>query len=95
MILTTLLLSRVTASGIVHGLTEQGMSGQDAYATLAALNASLLSGQPPAVGNLPDVLRAAASAFDAAFDVRMVIGAAVMVVTAAATWLLMREQRSH
>ncbi len=95
MILTTLLLSRVTASGIVHGLTEQGMSGEDAYATLAALNTSLLSGQTPAVKNLPDVLRIAASAFDAAFDARMAIGAAVMVATAAAAWLLMRERRPH
>ena len=93
MIVTTLLLSRATASGIVHGLTEQGMSGQDAYATLAALNASLLSGSSPAVKDLPDVLRVASSAFDAAFDARMVIGAAVMVVTAAAAWLLMRERR--
>jgi len=95
MILTTLLLSRVTASGIVHGLTEQGMSGQEAYATLAALNASLLSGRPPAVENASEVLRVTASAFDAAFDVRMAIGAAVMVATAAATWLLMRERRPH
>ena len=95
MILTTLLLSRVTASGIVHGLTEQGMSGQEAYATLAALDASLLSGQPPAVENASDVLRVTASAFDAAFDLRMAIGAAVMVATAAAAWLLMRERRAH
>jgi hypothetical protein len=95
MILTTLLLSRVTASGIVHGLTAEGMSGQDAYATLAALNASLLSGRPPAVENLPDVLRTAASAFDAAFDARMAIGAFAMVATAAATWLLMRERHPH
>ena len=36
-------------------------------------------------GKRPDVLRAAASAFDAAFDVRMAIGALVMVATAAAT----------
>ena len=95
MILTTLLLSRVTASGIVRGLTEQGLSGQEAYASLAALNASLLSGQPPAVENVPEALRVAASAFDAAFDVRMAIGAAVMVATAAATWWLMRERRPH
>jgi heme/copper-type cytochrome/quinol oxidase subunit 2 len=63
------------------------------YTTLSALNASLLSGQPSAVGGLPGVLKTAASAFDTAFGVRMVIGAAVMVVTAAATWLLLRERR--
>jgi heme/copper-type cytochrome/quinol oxidase subunit 2 len=68
------------------------MSSQDAYATLAALNTSLLSGQPPAVKDLSDALRVAASAFDAAFDVRMAIAAVVMVATAAATWLLMRER---
>jgi MFS family permease len=94
MILTTLLLSRVTASGIVHGLTEQGMSGEDAYATLATLHASLLSGQPPAVEDLSGVLTVTASAFDAAFDLRMVMGAAVMIATAAAAWLLMRERRA-
>jgi MFS family permease len=95
MILTTLVLSRLTASGIVHGLTTEGMSSQDAYAALAALNTSLLSGQPPAVKDLSDALRVAASAFDAAFDVRMAIAAVVMVATAAATWLLMRERRPH
>ena len=96
MIVTTLLLSRLTASGIVHGLTAEGLSSQDAYTTLAALNASLLSGRPPAVDDLSGVLRVAASAFDTAFDVRMVIGAAVMVATAAAAWLLMRERgRGH
>ena len=69
------------------------MSSQDAYTTLSALNASLLSGQPPAVEGLPGVLKVAASAFDTAFGVRMLIGAAVMVVTATVAWLLMRERR--
>ena len=92
MIVTTLLLSRLTAHGIVQGLAAQGASSQDAYATLSGLNASLVSGQPPAVDDLPGVLRVTAAAFDAAFDVRMVAGAAVMLVTAAATWLLMRER---
>jgi len=93
MITTTLLLGRLTASGIVRGLTAEGLSGEKAYATLAALNASLLSGQPPAVDDLSGVLSVTASAFDAAFDVRMAIGAAVMVATATAAWLLMRERR--
>ena len=92
MILTTLLLSRITASGIVSGLTAQGMSGEEAYSTLAALNSSLLAGRPPNVDGLPDVLRLAASSFDAAFDVRMLVGAAVVVATAAVVWVLMRER---
>jgi predicted MFS family arabinose efflux permease len=94
MILTTLLLSRLTARGILAGLGAQGMSSQDAYSTLSALNASLMSGQPPAVNDLPDVLRVTAASFDAAFDLRMVVGAAVMVLTAALAWLLMRERRA-
>ncbi len=93
MILTTVLIGRLTASGIVAGLTAEGVSSQDAYTTLSALNASLLSGQPPAVEGLPGVLKVAASAFDTAFGVRMLIGAAVMVVTATVAWLLMRERR--
>jgi hypothetical protein len=92
MIVTTLLLSRLTAHGIVQGLAAQGESSQDAYATLSALNASLVSGQPPAVDDLSGVLRVTAASFDAAFDVRMVVGAVVMLATAAATWLLMRER---
>jgi MFS family permease len=95
MILTTVLIGRLTASGIVAGLTAEGVSSQDAYTTLSALNASLLSGRPPAVEGLPGVLKVAASAFDAAFGLRMAIGAAAMVVTAAATWLLMRERRER
>ena len=95
MIITTLVLSRVTASDIVHGLVESGMSSQEAYATLGSLNASLLSGRPPDVNDLPDVLRTAEAAFDAAFDLRMVIGAAAMAATAAAAWLLMRERRGR
>jgi len=95
MIVTTLVLSRVTASGIMRGLVESGLSGQDACATLGSLNASLLSGQPPDVKDLPDVLRIAATAFDAAFDLRMALGAAAMAGTAAAAWLLMRERRAR
>jgi hypothetical protein len=94
MILTTVLIGRLTASGIVAGLTAEGMSSQDAYTTLSALNASLISGEPPAVDGLPGVLKVAASAFDTAFGLRMVVGAAAMVVTSAASWLLMRERRA-
>lgn len=89
MIFTTLILSRVTANGIIRGLTASGLSEHEAYDTLASLNASLVSGRPPEVEDLPDVLGVVASAFDTAFNVRMVIGAAVMVLVAAATLLLM------
>ena len=92
MVVTTLLLGRLTASGVVQDLTAEGMSSQAAYAELSALNASLLSGQPPAADDLSAVARVAAGAFDAAFDARMLVGAAVMLATAALTWVLMRER---
>jgi len=92
MVVTTLLLGRLTASGVVQGLAAEGVSSQAAYAELSALNASLLSGQPPAVDDLSAVARVAAGAFDAAFDARMLVGAVVMLATAALTWVLMRER---
>ena len=91
MILTTLVLSGFTARGILSGLTAAGESSQEASATLSALNAALLSGQPPALQDLSEVMRVTSAAFTAAFRVRMVVGAVVMGVTAAGTWLLMRE----
>ena len=95
MITTTLVLTRVTARGIVTGLVASGVSTQEAYATLGALNASLLSGRPPDVKDLPGVVRIAESAFTTAFDLRMLAGAAAMTATAAAAWLLMRERRAR
>ncbi len=84
MILTTLLLGRLTASGIVARPHRGGHEQPGRVRQLSALNASLLSGQPPDRGGPVRVLSVAASAFDAAFDVRMVVGAAVMLATAAA-----------
>ncbi len=92
MILTTLLLSGLTARGIEHGLTGQGMSAADASTTLSALNSSLLSGQPPQVDDLPQVVRISEAAFTAAFRARMLVGASAMVCTAVLVWALMRRR---
>ena len=92
MIVTTLLLSGLTARGITHGLTAQGMSAADASATLSTLNSALLSGQPPELDDLPAVRTLTAASFTAAFRARMLVGAAAMVVTAAFVWVLMRPR---
>lgn len=95
MIITTLFLSRFTAQGIIEGLEARGYSPADAYAMLATLNTWLLSGQQPDIDNLKGVMSVVAGAFDAALRLRMIVGAAVMAVTAAAVWLLMKERRDR
>jgi predicted MFS family arabinose efflux permease len=90
MIVTTLLLSGLTARGVLHGLTGQGMSAADASATLSTLNGSFLSGQPPKIADLSQVLGITSTAFTAAFRARMLVGAAAMVVTATVVWVLLR-----
>jgi hypothetical protein len=92
MLVTTLLLSGLTARGILHGLVGQGMSAAEASTTLSTLNNALLSGQPPKLDDVHQVLGMSAAAFTAAFRARMLVGAAAMVVTAAAVWVLMRER---
>jgi predicted MFS family arabinose efflux permease len=94
MLLTTMLLGGLTARGVLHGLTGQGMSEADASATLSALNSALLSGQPPKVDDLSQALGITAAAFTVAFRVRMLVGAAAMLATAAFVWVLMRERRA-
>ena len=91
MIITTVVLSGLTARGILDGLTAQGMSAADASATLSTINSALLSGQPPKLGDLSTVGALTDASFTAAFRTRMLVGAAAMVVTAAVVWALMRR----
>ena len=92
MILTILLLDRLTAGGVVRGLEKEGIGATDAHATLTSLDNYLTSGRRPGLHDLPDALGHAMSSFSGAFHWSMLICTGVMVATAAAVWILMRER---
>ena len=92
MILTILFLDRMTAGGIVRGLRTEGVSAADAHTTLTALDNYLTTGHKPGLHDLPDALGHATSSFSGAFHGSMLLCAGIMVATAAAVWLLMRER---
>jgi len=92
MILTILFLDRMTAGGVVRGLRTEGVSAADAHATLTALDNYLTTGHKPGLHDLPDAIGHAMSSFSGAFHGSMLLCAGIMVATAGAVWVLMRDR---
>jgi hypothetical protein len=92
MILTVLLLDRMTSGGILRGLRAEGVTTDDAHTTLVELENYLTTGRRPHLHDLPDALGHATSSFSGALRVDMLVCTGIMVATAVAVWVLMRER---
>ena len=68
------------------------MSAADAHATLTALDNYLTTGHKPGLHDLPDAIGHAMSSFSGAFHGSMLLCAGIMVATAGAVWVLMRDR---
>ncbi len=91
MIFTVLLLDRMTSGGIVKGLRAEGVSTDDAHATLVELEHFLTTGTRPHLHDLRDAIGHAMSSFSHAFRADMLVCAGIMVATGVVIWVLMRK----